>query len=286
MSHAAEPARVESPIYFESEGRRVFGVLHEPAGRPARPAIVFCAALAEEKLWAHRVFVNLARDFAERGFPVLRFDTWGEGDSEGDFEQATLATRVADAGAAARLLRERQPQATAVGWLGLRLGATIAALAAERDHSKGPLVLCEPVISGADYVQELLRINLATQLAVHKEIRRNRQVLVAAMHAGATVNVDGYELTGSFHDELSTLDLRHGPRAHDAPVLIVAIARTDGPPPVPHGELAALYRSARVQTVREEPFWKELRAYVARAERLSASTLEFFEEFADGRRAR
>jgi hypothetical protein len=106
------------------------------------------------------------------------------------------------------------------------------------------------------------------------------------MRSGATVNVDGYELTETFHDELSAVDLCVGPRSCEAPALILAIARTEGPSPPAHSALAALYASARTATVREEPFWKELRAYVARAERLSPAVLGFLEEFVDGADAR
>ena len=51
-------------------------------------------------------------------------------------------------------------------------------------------------------MQEQLRVNLATQLAVYKEVRQDRAALVAEMQGGATVNVDGYELGGALYDEI------------------------------------------------------------------------------------
>ena len=51
---------------------------------------------AEEKLWTHRVFVSYARQLAAAGYPVLRFDLTGHGDSEGSFSDASMATLCAD----------------------------------------------------------------------------------------------------------------------------------------------------------------------------------------------
>ena len=53
-----------------------------------------CHPLGEEKLWAHRVFVSLARDLANAGFVVLRFDCRGEGDSDRDARQSIPPCRV------------------------------------------------------------------------------------------------------------------------------------------------------------------------------------------------
>jgi hypothetical protein len=82
----------EVPLFFRgAEDCALFGVLHRPAVRDAaRPAFVFCHPLAEEKLWAHRVFVSYARQLAAAGYPVLRFDLTGNGDSEGQFSDLSL----------------------------------------------------------------------------------------------------------------------------------------------------------------------------------------------------
>ena len=73
----------ETPFFFPSTGGgALFGVFHRPAAiDTTRPAFVFCHPLAEEKLWAHRVFVSYARHLAAAGYPVLRFDMTGNGDS-------------------------------------------------------------------------------------------------------------------------------------------------------------------------------------------------------------
>jgi len=70
---------------------------------------------AEEKLWSHRVFVSFARALAERGYPVLRFDYMGAGDSSGTTPETSLQTHLDDLRAAVEVLLARQPQLERVG---------------------------------------------------------------------------------------------------------------------------------------------------------------------------
>ena len=51
----------EIPFFLGSPGSQLFAVAHDPGGAPSGDTFVFCHPLAEEKLWAHRVFVNYAR---------------------------------------------------------------------------------------------------------------------------------------------------------------------------------------------------------------------------------
>src|SRR5262245_18163177 len=79
----------ETPFYFGRESSPLFGVFHAPARTTCLPAFVFCHPFAEEKLWTHRVFVSFARRLAAEGYPVLRFDYMGNGDSAGDFRDSS-----------------------------------------------------------------------------------------------------------------------------------------------------------------------------------------------------
>lgn len=265
----------EVPLYFGGGGFDLFGVMHA-AQAPARDVgFVFCAPFAEEKLWTHLVYVNFARELARRGHPVLRFDYRGTGDSAGDFEDATPQACVADTLCAIGALRERAGPLAGVGLLGLRFGATVAAMAAERCDDVRRLVLWSPVLRGGAYVQELLRVNLAMQIAQFKEVRRDREELVRAMREGQTTNVDGYEITLETYEQLGTIDLLAGPGAAAAArCLVVQIAPRplEGPGPELL-RLAAQYRDGRAVVSVEEPFWKEIKPLYTRAERLFAGTL-------------
>jgi len=73
----------ERPIVFRCEGRELLGMLH-PAEGPARRAVVLIVGGPQYRVGSHRQFVLLARALAAAGWPVLRFDYRGMGDSEGD----------------------------------------------------------------------------------------------------------------------------------------------------------------------------------------------------------
>ncbi len=272
MAHATE-----TPLFFPSGPVDLFGVLHEPAAARREPAFVFCHPFGEEKLWTHRVFVMFARELARRGHAVLRFDCRGNGDSHGDFSESSLETNLADIGAAVALIKARQ-QAAHVALVGLRLGATQAALFAEGRDDVSALVLWSPVIDGSRYMQELLRINLTTQMTVHGAISADRDDLVAQMRGGRTVNVDGYEVAFPLFDQVSQVKLAAQPKVFPGRVLVVQIDRN--PAAAPSREMLALqgqYGRASLLLAQEEPFWKEIQRFYDVAERLFAVTLTWLD---------
>lgn len=81
---AERAAVLEKPIWFESEGRELFGMLHRPNARRPRAVVVVVDSHLEYRLGPHRFYVRAARHWAERGFAVLRFDHPGNGESPGD----------------------------------------------------------------------------------------------------------------------------------------------------------------------------------------------------------
>jgi len=161
----------------------------------------------------------------------------------------------------------------------VRFGATLAALTAEAVPEVRRLVLWSPIVNGAAYMQELLRVNLTTQLALYKEVRQNREALVKAMAEGKPANVDGYEITGAMFEQASSIDLLAGPKHSKAKCLVAQIAPTSQP--TLHKELSglcSLYQAGRGLVAVEEPFWKEIRTVYARAGRLYEDTLSWLEQ--------
>ena len=268
---------IETPLFFPGSTGKLFGVFHESKGQADQGGFVLCAPSFEEKLWAHRVLVNAARELAASGYPVLRFDYAGHGDSEGAFEDGSVESRLDDILAAAGYLRELSG-ADEVNLLGLRFGATLAAVAADRNPEEfRRLALWAPINRGAAHMQEVLRINLATQMAVYKEIRTNRKAMAAAMEAGERVNVDGYGLTGTMFRQAGAIDLLAGPSRFLRPVLIAGVVRREGMPDKETEALAGQYASVTCRSVIEEPFWKEIKTYVPRSAGLADATLEWLQ---------
>lgn len=268
---------METPLFLQRDGRHVFAVHHAPVTTSTGEAFVFCHPLAEEKLWAHRVFVGFARELAAAGHHVLRFDMTGNGDSDGDFRECSVSTALADVDAAVEGLRARCGAAR-VTLLGLRFGATLAALAAERRVDVGALILWAPIVDGARYMQELLRVNVATQSAVYREIRHDREQLVALLQTGTTVNVDGYEMALPLFEQTSAIRLDTMPKRHAGPALVVRVDRGSAAPAPDLDALVASYPAGSARRAEEEPFWKEIpRSYLSGAANLTRVTREWLD---------
>lgn len=261
----------ETPFFFPSGTAELFGVLHEPGAGGQSEAFVFCHPFGEEKLWAHRVFVSFARRLARAGHTVLRFDFMGAGDSDGDLAGCSLESSVQDVHAAIDTLRARVG-ARPVTLLGLRFGATIAALAADGRADVGRLILWAPIVHGGRYMQELLRINLTTQVATRGSVTEDREAMVAAMQTGRTVNVDGYEMPWAFFSQSSAVDLSSTPPAVSGSSLIVQVDRQAGRPAPELQRLAAALNGATVAFAAEEPFWKEIARFYEEASALFTVT--------------
>ena len=264
----------ETPLFFPNGEHRLFGVLHQPTA-PNRQGFVFCHPFAEEKLWAHRVFVNYARKLCEAGYAILRFDYMGHGDSSGRFEASTVESRLADIDCAVRTLSNKSVGLNRIGLLGLRFGATLAALAADRNTQLEPLILWEPVNKGAQHMKEMIRINLTTQTAVYKEIRENTEALVGRLKAGGTINIDGYEIGYPLYEQMTAITLSERKSDYNGPVLVVQINKSEGMGKKRIEALASRYPEAVIREAVEQPFWKEIREYYSQAPNLFKETIEW-----------
>ena len=77
---------VQETVSFSCEDYELRGSLHRPApSEEGDTAIVILNQGPLDRSGAHRLSVKCARRWAARGYPVLRFDARGVGDSEGDW---------------------------------------------------------------------------------------------------------------------------------------------------------------------------------------------------------
>lgn len=75
----------EIPIVFDCEGNELIGMMHVPDEIKTRGVVAIVAGGPQYRGGVGRLQVQLARQLAAAGTPMLRFDYRGLGDSEGDF---------------------------------------------------------------------------------------------------------------------------------------------------------------------------------------------------------
>ena len=270
---------MEDCFYFKNKTYKLFGCLHKPekSERQNGVGLVICSPFADEKLWSHRVIVSFARYLSDHGFFVFRFDYMGHGDSEGSFEDSNIQTRLSDIKCAIDIIKEKS-QIHKVGLLGLRLGATLAALCAEDKVCPNFMVLWEPIINVDKYLKQCLRSNLTTQMVTYKEIKYTREQMIEDLLSGHSVNIDGYMMSSTFYQQASSVDIGKLSLKYSKPVCLVHISKSDiGKAPKSITELYQKYyqlnSSAELKTIIEKPFWSDVKAYYQMAEDLFSSTL-------------
>jgi dienelactone hydrolase len=138
----------------------LFGWFHSDAGAAkADVAVLICGSLSREALDSYHSLRVMADAFAQAGYPTMRFDYAGSGDScdiaetlDAPGENWTIWQQnihdVADD------LR-RRTGAKRLIFCGLRIGAALAVLAAECRNDVAGLILLAPVLRGRSYLRQL-----------------------------------------------------------------------------------------------------------------------------------
>ena len=226
---SAAPLRAaapETPYLFEVQGLPVYAVFHAPApGRQGAPVVVHVHGLGVEQITLYRQEVLAARAAAARGFPVLRYHARGHGDSAGASADVTLATLVEDARAAADQAKLRSGRARIV-WLGVRVGALVAALAggpgAGRDDAAG-FALWEPVERAEEFFRQQLRTLLFSQVAGGRKPDATVDELLARLAREGSLDVFGYVLQRSLVESFADATLAGALAGARTPVLLAQI---------------------------------------------------------------
>ena len=156
LAQDAPPILGPEPLVIPSAVGPLVGFCHHPRGGTVRGiGVVLCNPLGYEAMCAHRAYRHLAERLAARGFPALRFDYQGTGDSCGySDEPGRVNAWLESIGAAVEELRERTG-VRAVALFGVRFGATLAAVSAAKRGDIDSLILWAPSASGRAYVREL-----------------------------------------------------------------------------------------------------------------------------------
>ena len=147
-----------NPFFFGSSERQLFGAYHPAVGGGLRGAIL-CNPWGQEYLRSHPAMVFLASLLSEQGMHTLRFDWHGTGDSSGEcFEGGEPGSWAQDLEEAVTELKGMANVKT-IALVGLRMGAGVGAQLAQRRSDVDHLVLWDPVVDGAEYLDELIGVS-------------------------------------------------------------------------------------------------------------------------------
>jgi len=211
----ADPA----PFYFGPAEAGLFGWLHAaPAASRPGFGLVICNPFGFEEICAHRSLRQLASSAAAAGIPSLRFDLAGCGNSAGDeFGPDRLGAWVRSVHDAIEHLRATTG-VSRVCLLGMRLGASLAALAAAQRDDVCGLVAIAPVVRGRDFVRELRMLGDSTTAAA-----------APSAAADGPIESAGFVLAAPTVAVLRALDLRSLTQAPAPRVLVVERDDLPGP---------------------------------------------------------
>lgn len=144
------------PFYFRNSGKSLFGIYHPPSSeRALRCGVVICHPIGHEYIHGYRALRQLAHQLARAGFPVLRFDYYGCGDSAGDTVEGSLPQWIDDIRAAVKEVQSRGA-VSKICLIGARMGATLSVLVGGERSDVETVVLWDPVVNGKRYLYDLI----------------------------------------------------------------------------------------------------------------------------------
>lgn len=187
-----------------STGQR-FCLFHQPDAQMARRgAVVYVHPFAEEMNKSRRMAALQAKAMVAAGYSVLQIDLHGCGDSSGDFGDATWTSWVDDVILAYEWLQQRGDSDL---WLwGLRTGGLLTFEAAARIGTSSQLLLWQPVVSGKQFLQQFLRLKIASEL-LGGDSKGLMDRLREQLAQGESIEIAGYQLSSDLAAGLEKAEL-------------------------------------------------------------------------------
>lgn len=208
---------MESSIIFQdSQGNKVSGVIRNPNDNFNSPIVIYAHGFASSKNGSSK---DIAALVANVGAHSLRFDFYGHGESEGNFEDVTVSKGVDDTLSAINYV-------SSLGYSNIHLcgtsyGGACSILAAAKTDRLKSLILRSPV---SDYYTRDLMTKSKEELIAWKkdgyriyksgsgkELRLNSNFLTDME------NLDGFQAAGNI--KIPTL-IFHGDKDESVPILL------------------------------------------------------------------
>ncbi|MFC1676503.1 hypothetical protein ACFL3G_05510 [Planctomycetota bacterium] len=153
---------------------------------------IYCHPLFDERKCAHRFSFQLKTEFQAADLTLERFDYYGTGEAGGDFSEISLQSLQEDI--AAEVADDR------VCLIGLRLGASVVFdYCVHNSGQVEKLILLQPVVNGADYIDYLYRKQHIKDMMTDRAITK--------LEDKGYRNIEGYKTSVNFIEQIKKLDL-------------------------------------------------------------------------------
>ena len=174
-------------------------------------SVLIVPPFAEEMNKSRRMLSLQGRRLAEAGFTVLLPDLYGTGDSEGEFGDASWDCWLDDLNRAWAWFENKEIENISI--LTLRSGSLLVSdLMARFSPKVNSLVLWQPVVSGAVFLTQFLRLKLAAEMSKSSKDKITVNELKQLLVDGSSIEVAGYMVSPEMASglEWSMLDIKPG----------------------------------------------------------------------------
>ncbi len=205
-----------SHFWLQSGAHSLLAHLHAPppdAPRHRTTGVLIAPSFGIEDIFAHRTLRALAVLLASNGFPVLRFDLPGTGDSSGGpLDSGLFAAWIESIRAAGNELRT-SACISRVAVVGFRMGALLALQAIRQNSNFGDLVLWAPPITGRAILREFM--------AMDKLEAGSSPDPSNGSDPEGTIQLVGFKMSAETRQDLASVDSRNPSRMLQRRVLIL-----------------------------------------------------------------
>ncbi|MBV5308072.1 hydrolase 2, exosortase A system-associated [Chromatium okenii] len=268
-----------NPFFLPTPLGHLFCMYSTPVNAPIRAKVIYLHPFAEEMHKSRRMAALQARQCAAAGIAVLQLDLTGCGDSWGDFGDARWERWKADVFCAIDWLNNETNNNTPLFIWGLRLGGMLAVDCAKQLPNIAGIILWQPIINGELFINQFLRIKLASEMLSEGQARIGTRQLREQLTAGESVEIGGYCLAAELAQTISTLRLEQ--ITPSCPVIWIDVVADANSSPTPAQQKVIQEWEnngcqVQIHRVVGEPFW--ITQEITECPALLTATMEMMEQ--------
>lgn len=217
---------------------------------------------ADEMNKSRRMYSELARQLSARGVNAMLFDFYGTGDSEGLMEDASWQDWSIDIQTCVSAIYDIGIETICL--MGVRTGALLATtFLNENNVDTHKLLLWQPVIDGSVFINQFLRLKLASSMMNGDLNKETTKDLKAQLQRGDSLEIAGYTLNPDLVAAIASSTLKgFMPGSNIEIAWIDIVADLERSSPVANTKLVEQWQQAGVKVRHEKvvgmPFWNSV----------------------------